>query len=684
MLARILPEEGPKAMKALQSTVLSVSLVCGLASTVSAQFMPFGSGCAGTFGTPKLLKPAGSNLHGLTPVHVENLGPGLPTVLFLGFAGGVGIDLGVIGAPGCELYTTPFVTVPMSVTGGRGLTNLPMHVLPRCASFRVQSATIDTGANALGVVTSNPAEVVADPVARMQRYDSVPIGPQSDTTYVPHAKIDGRPGAMPFYTATWNGVNNLRTTGLWYDAGSVGKLWSIRTQDNSSFWGAHGHHVFLPNSDASQWLVTADSSNTFMNRVRIDHPDVDGNPSAILFVNQVMNPGDGPVVRNDSEVGVYYNGSTWWIYNEDTSPMPPGASFHVLLADERLAVSEAPFVHHATASNSTGNLTQIDHPALNGNPDAQLLVTTRWLGTYLPHTYDTYYASSRWHIRTQGGSTVQAGLAFHVLIGESTPRAVSAFHRATSGNILAHSTRMALADGVDDDPDRLLFVTQRWRSTSYGGQSVYNPHEVSVWYGTTPDAWYVQNTDRAPMPTDAEFFVFAPNSAATQFVVTAPPSLGFSVPIRHPSLDGNPDATPFVTHVWNPGGGVGVRNSSVVSVRYNGSHWVIANTDLSIMPAGASYNVLVPDEHLDNAIRPFKVVSGPGNTTSHILTLDHGSLNNRPDRRPQVTQSYDNGVMNPHPVGVYYANGRWRIFSQDFGHIPAGATFHVLPVDDCP
>ena len=69
------------------------------------------------------------------------------------------------------------------------------------------------------------------------------------------------------------------------------------------------------------------------------------------------------------------------------------------------------------------------------------------------------------------------------------------------------------------------------------------------------------------------------------------------------------------------------------------------------------------------------------NTSVHITTIDHPDTNNRPNAIVSVTANWNpggsGGTYNDHDIGVYYWNGRWRIFNQDFAAMPANAAFNV-------
>jgi len=68
------------------------------------------------------------------------------------------------------------------------------------------------------------------------------------------------------------------------------------------------------------------------------------------------------------------------------------------------------------------------------------------------------------------------------------------------------------------------------------------------------------------------------------------------------------------------------------------------------------------------------------NIVNNFAVIDDPNLNGRPDLVVIATQRWQSppGVYNPHPVGVWYTNGKWSIFNEDRASMPDGAMFDVL------
>ena len=75
---------------------------------------------------------------------------------------------------------------------------------------------------------------------------------------------------------------------------------------------------------------TATAGTVSGNLTRIDHPLLNGNSNAMVFVTHVYGPGSNVYVP---AVGVYYDPgpSRWTIYREDLGAMPVSAAFNVLV-----------------------------------------------------------------------------------------------------------------------------------------------------------------------------------------------------------------------------------------------------------------------------------------------------------------------------------------------------------------
>jgi hypothetical protein len=351
------------------------------------------------------------------------------------------------------------------------------------------------------------------------------------------------------------------------------------------------------------------------------------------------------------------------------------------------SVPGARFVHTATAANTSGNHTYIDHPLTNNNPNAIVLVTQNWNpggvgNTYNNHPIGVYYSSGeqKWAVFNQDLASMPVGAAFNVLIPATGADAF--VHTATAGNITANWTAID-HPLTNNNPNAIVLVTQNWNPG--GSVGTYNDHPIGVWYYSTIGKWAIFNQDNtSSMPTGADFNVLIPPTGADVFVHTATAAniAGHYTYIDHPLTNENPNAMVLVTQNWNPGGSVGTYNDHPIGVWYSSSakKWAVFNQDFAAMPTGADFNVLIATTDSAAFVHTATAANIAGNSTY----IDHSLTNDNPNAIVFVTPNWNpggvGGTYNDHPIGVWYSHGakKWAIFNQDLASMPAGAAFNVL------
>ena len=159
--------------------------------------------------------------------------------------------------------------------------------------------------------------------------------------------------------------------------------------------------------------------------------------------------------------------------------------------------------------------------------------------------------------------------------------------------------------------------------------------------------------------------------------------------IDKPATNGQPAADLLVTQNYNAGGGGDTSNNHPFGVYYSASRWRLFNEDISPMPLGAHFNVMVPG----TGSGLFRHVSSAANSSGWSTRLDNGSVNDLPDRIVLATQNWSAGasVYNPHPIGVFYfafgGPGSWYIMNADEqsgGEMPLNAGFNVYSQEASP
>jgi len=234
------------------------------------------------------------------------------------------------------------------------------------------------------------------------------------------------------------------------------------------------------------------SSNINGHMTTLDNASVNGQSDALLFITQRYGK------YNNHQAGVWYSGGKWLIYNEDKAAMPDNTLFNVMA----VKASDRAFMHKATTGNIDKNWTVIDHPKCNNKPNAVILVTQNWKGTYNPKALGVWYTGSRWAIYNQDKSAMPSGTNFNVMVLEEGTALGSAnvfIAKATSTTKNNSLGKYIASTGVTNT-GATLFVTQNWKNNG-----PYNDHVEAVWHDGK--AWTVYNQDKQTIPDNAKFNV---------------------------------------------------------------------------------------------------------------------------------------------------------------------------------
>ncbi len=77
------------------------------------------------------------------------------------------------------------------------------------------------------------------------------------------------------------------------------------------------------------------------------------------------------------------------------------------------------------------------------------------------------------------------------------------------------------------------------------------------------------------------------------------------------------------------------------------------------------------------AQQEFTFTTTAANTIASKSQIDMPGLANNPNAIIVATPLYDPATSNPHPIGVWYYNGKWNIFNADHAPMPAGLNFKL-------
>jgi hypothetical protein len=167
---------------------------------------------------------------------------------------------------------------------------------------------------------------------------------------------------------------------------------------------------------AQEFTHTTTSANTVASKSTIYAPGLANNPQAIV----VATPTAETARANPHPIGAWFYGGKWNIFNTDHANLAPGLVFKV-----RVFAEPGPdrFLHVVTRDNVSEAVSYIDNPAINNNPDLQLII----LQNHAPdnrafslNAHDAKVAynpvSGRWYIANVNGKALYPNTAYNVVV----------------------------------------------------------------------------------------------------------------------------------------------------------------------------------------------------------------------------------------------------------------------------
>lgn len=249
------------------------------------------------------------------------------------------------------------------------------------------------------------------------------------------------------------------------------------------------------------YVHTATVNNSFSNFTIIDHPDLNHNPDAGIVFAHVWNPNEGPGVYNNNVSGLWYDGASWNIFNEDFDvDMVIGSSYNVYIADPANVIT-----HISTVANigSLDLYTVIDDDAFNElNPGPYAVISNYWNpnSVYNNNTYGFWYDSvlERRIIYTEGFNAIPEGAAFKILVNGDEVGVVRFTHIVTTENNISNWSVIDHSS-LNGNPNATFVFSHYWGVN--GALSEVNLDQVlGVWYDGANWAIYREDiTDQIPV-----------------------------------------------------------------------------------------------------------------------------------------------------------------------------------------
>ena len=256
---------------------------------------------------------------------------------------------------------------------------------------------------------------------------------------------------------------------------------------------------------------------------------------------------------------------------------------HILSATPNLVVE----LTHETIllganANTNGNVTNIDHPAINDRPELKLFLSHELSGNYIK-TFGVFYSGGQWRIFNEDRSPIIAGLKFHVLAYEPGDNVFN--HTSSSINIVGNRTRIDHPQ-LNDVPAAKLVVTHDW---TVGRE--YQDKRVGVWYDGS--RWTIYNQDRSTMDVDVNYNVlFDTDGMSILTHETDPtniiPEFRYTQ-VDHPNLNGLPGLHLVATHDFDSNGPY---LDAHLAIWYAAGKWNLVQDGEDFVP-GQRFHILV-------------------------------------------------------------------------------------------
>ncbi|MEM7779132.1 MAG: hypothetical protein AAF697_01930 [Pseudomonadota bacterium] len=240
----------------------------------------------------------------------------------------------------------------------------------------------------------------------------------------------------------------------------------------------------------------------------IDHPLINNKPEAAL---QVAYQGrDGEARSTARPVSVWYSDGRWKLRSLNNNAFQAGERFSIISVPRDRPGS---YIHqNRNRGNILVNLpenTRLRHPQLDGNPNAQILVTNHTAsirGRLVSNSASpaVYYRQGYWHIRNIDGSEIPDNAVFNVYFGEDVEHTLQRQElvRAAGG------LRSVFVPDTATRPATIATFTDRFtdRESQYRG-SVITPKPYFSWVNQR--SLRISPNDGSLLPTSLSFNTLA-------------------------------------------------------------------------------------------------------------------------------------------------------------------------------
>jgi len=151
---------------------------------------------------------------------------------------------------------------------------------------------------------------------------------ENNNTAIDNGNLNGQPNKILHVSQHWKNIYNRHPIGILY-AGN----WQILNFDLEIIPDGSNFNVYSQDRSKSAWVHRSSNANTTNNFTILSHPLLNGTECANVMVTQSADFG----VFNNNPIGVWYTGSHWSIFNQNSAIMPVDAGFHVMINPEQIS-----------------------------------------------------------------------------------------------------------------------------------------------------------------------------------------------------------------------------------------------------------------------------------------------------------------------------------------------------------
>jgi hypothetical protein len=254
------------------------------------------------------------------------------------------------------------------------------------------------------------------------------------------------------------------------------------------------------------------------------------------------------------------------------------------------------YIQVCDSTNTTGDYTILDTAALQTTGGANLIAThlnksSAYATQDFTHAFGLNSVAGIYRIFDETGAVMSVnGLYFNVLNPTTATNGASFIQIANAGTDFGGSPQYSLItnSATDAAPDQILFITPNKDQSTVTDNS-----NIAVYYSTVEAKWalYKENTFDT-FPVGDAYNVFATPAGQYAFTDTVKGTSSPITYINNPVLNGNPNAIILITQQYTTSV---PPNDNATGVWYStdSSKWAIYNENLSNIPTGSLFNVLI-------------------------------------------------------------------------------------------